>query len=151
MNHWNKLVKMAVAYIRRHGTETNVEILFRYNNPQIGIDRVFNFQRNITEPLTSSLKRIQTNVDKEFSKQLKKRSKKSKKGAASSDASPPSSLPPEPTLPPREVDLFIDQIERSATTTWSDLLVNVDQHDFKGAKLNVFGQEFTLAYNIIRM
>lgn len=147
MNHWNRLVKMAVAYIRRHGNESSIEILFRYNNPQIGIDRVFNFQRNITETITSSLQRIKTNVDKEFSKKLKK-TKKSKKGAVASEGSssspPPSSEVP---VPPREVDLCTEPIERDASTTWLDLLANVNQHEFKGSKLTVFGQEFMLAYN----
>lgn len=142
MNHWNRLVKMAVAYIRRHGSDTSIEILFHYNNPQIGINRVFNFQRNITEPITSSLQRIKTNVDKEFSKKLKK-TKKSKKGATTSDATTSSEL----TVPSREVDLFIESIERNASTTWSDLLANVDRHEFSGSKLTVFGQEFILAYN----
>lgn len=148
MNHWNRLVRMAVAYIRRHGNDTSIELVFRYNNPQIGIDRVFNFQRNITETITSSLQRIKTNVDKEFSKKLKKKSKKSKKAVATSDGPPsPSTQAPEPTMPPREVDLCTEQNERDASTTWSDLLANVDQHEFKGTKLKVFGQEFTLAYN----
>lgn len=148
MIRWHRLVNMAVAYIRRHGNASNIEIVFRYNNPQIGIDRVFNFQRNITETISSSLNRIKTNVDKEFSKNLKKKSKKSRSVAAASDAtssapSPSSQLP----MPPREVDLLTEQDSRDASTTWSDLLANVDQHEFNGSKLTVFGQEFTLAYN----
>lgn len=150
MNRWNRLVNMAVAYIRRQGNASNIEIVFRYNNPQLGIDRVFNFQRNVTETITSSLNRIKTNVDKEFNKKLKKRPKKPKNTAAtSSDAS--TSPPPSPPLViTREVDLLTSDEqygERTATTTWSDLLANVDQHEFNGSKLKVFGQEFTLAYN----
>lgn len=150
MSYRNRVVNMAVAHIRRHGNANSIEIVFRYNNPQIGIDRVFNLQRNIAETITSSLQRIKTNVDKEFSKNLKKKSKKTKNAAATSDASSSSAAaaaPSAPPIPPREVDLLTEQTERSASTTWSDLLVNVDQHEFNGSKLKVFGQEFTLAYN----
>lgn len=143
-------MNMAVAYIRRHENASNIEIVFRYNNAPLGIDRVFNFQRNVSETITSSLNRIKTNVDKEFNKKLKKKPKKKTPTAAGSSdasASPPPSPPP--LVITREVDLLTaDQCgERSATTTWSDLLANVDQHEFNGSKLKVFGQEFTLAYN----
>lgn len=145
MIRWNRLVNMAVAHIRRHGNTDSIEIVFRYNNPQIGIDRVFNFQRSITETIQATLQRIKTNVGKEYDKKLKKKPKKSKNAAASSsDATPP---PPEPIMPPREVDLSGGQNDKNESTTWSDLLANIDQHEFNGSKLNVFGQEYTIAYN----
>lgn len=151
MNYWNRVVNMAVAYIRRHGNANNIEIVFRYNNPQLGIDRVFNFQRNVTETITSSLNRIKTNVDKEFNKKLKKKPKKPKSvTATTSDASTSSPPPSPPLVITREVDLLTDEqhcSERNASTTWSDLLANVDQHGFNGSTLKVFGQEFNLAYN----
>lgn len=152
MSYWNRVANMAVAYIRRHGNANSIEIVFRYNNVQLGIDRVFNFQRNVSETITSSLQRIKTNVDKEFSKNLKKKSKKAKNVAAAAAATSDASTTPQPSsallpIPPREVDLLCEQIERNASTTWSDLLANVDQHEFNGSKLKVFGQEFTLAYN----
>lgn len=148
MIRWKRLVNMAVAHIRRHGNADSIEIVFHYKNSQLGIDRVFNFQRNITETITASLQRIKTNVAKEYDKKLKKKPKKSKNVAAVSGASSSERpLPPEPTLPPREVELLTGQNEPNALATWSDLLANVDQHEFNQSKLKIFGQEFPLAYN----
>lgn len=135
MNRWNRLVTMAVAHIRRHADAANVEIVFRYQNPEIGIDRVFNLQRNISETIGTTLNRIKTNIEKEHGKKAKK-SKKSKKDNTTTDQ------PAEVTQ--GDVDLLID---RSESTTWLELLENVDDHNFKDTKLKVFGQEFVIAYN----
>lgn len=134
MFRWKRLVNMAVAHIRRHADAANIEIIFHYKNPEVGIDRVFNFQRSVTESINSSLQRIKTNVEKEYNKKNKK-SKKSKKGEVESSTSDSVQI---------EVDLLT---EKNATTTWSDLLAHVDEHEFKGTKLRVFGQEFSVAYN----
>lgn len=134
MNKWKRLVNMAVAYIRRPAGANDFEIVFRYQNPEIGVDRVFNFNRNISENVASTLNRIKTNIEKEHDKKLNKKNKKTKKGK---DAQ---SLGSTQT----EVDLLI---EKNESTTWSELLENINDHNFKESKLKVFGQEFTIAYN----
>lgn len=138
MIRWNRLVNMAVAHIRRHANAETIEIVFHYQNPVVGIDRAFNLNRNIGEPITLSLNRIKTNIQKEYEKKLKK-TKKSKK------SQPENAECSEATVP---IDTLVDfMIEKNETTTWLDLLANVDEHSFKDAKLKVFGQEFSVAYN----
>lgn len=135
MNRWKRLVNMAVAHIRRPVGATDFEIVFRYQNPEIGVDRVFNFKRNISENVSSTLNRIKTNIEKEHDKKLKKKNKKNNKGkdAQSSTSSTQT-----------EVDLLI---EKNESTTWLELLENIKDHNFKESKLKVFGQEFTITYN----
>lgn len=135
MFRWNRLVNMAVAHIRRHADAANIEIVFHYKNAELGIDRVFNFQRSLTESINSSLQRIKTNVEKEYNKKNKK-SKKSKKGDAESSSAA--------EAVPIEVELLM---EKNESTTWSELIANVQDHEFKETKLKVFGQEFSIAYN----
>lgn len=131
-------MNMAVAHIRRHANAETVEIVFHYQNLGVGIDRAFNLNRSISEPITSSLNRIKTNIEKEYEKKLNKnkKSKKSKQeNAESGEAS-------------TSVDRLVDfMIEKTETTTWIDLLANVDEHNFRDAKLKVYGQEFSVAYN----
>lgn len=140
MLRWERFVSMAVAHIRRHVNATTVEIVFHYKNPELNIDRAFNLQRNISETIQSSLQRIKTNVEKEHNKKLNKK-KKLKKSETSTEAS---SAEASVDSTSTEVDLLI---EKNELTTWLDLLENVDEHEFKGTKLKVFGQEFSVAYN----
>lgn len=131
MNRWKRLVNMAVAHIRRHADEANFEIVFRYQNTEIGIDRVFNFQRNISETVGSTLNRIKTNIEKEHNKKLRK-SKKDKSAPSTSGSNN------------IEVDLLI---EKNESTTWLELLEKMNDNNFKESKLRVCGQDFKIAYN----
>ncbi|XP_031627621.1 2',5'-phosphodiesterase 12 [Contarinia nasturtii] len=136
MLRWNRIVNMGVAHIRRSTADAaRFELVFRYQNPVVGIDRVFNLQRDVNESIRSTLTRIKTNVEKEHGKKLKKR-KKPKKGEAESETTPHSN--------PVEIELLMDKCE---TTTWSEIFANVDEHEFKESKLKVCDQEFTVAYN----
>lgn len=133
MLRWKRLVNMTFAHIRRHVDAPNFEILFHYKNSTFGIDRVFNFQRSITEPINSSLQRIKTNVEKEFNKKNKKAKKTNIENVLTG------------TNPIKiEVDFVT---ENNTATTWAELLASADEHEFKECKLKVFGQEFSVAYN----
>lgn len=130
-NRWNRIVNMAVVHFRRHADASTFDLVFRYQNPVFGVDRVFNLQRNLGETICTTLNRIKTNVEKEHNKKLKKL-KKEKKGENSNFSNE------------FDVDFLI---EKSDTTTWFDVFANVDDHEFKTNKLIVGEQEFPVAYN----
>lgn len=112
MIRWNRIVNMAVAHVRRATADAaRFEIVFRYQNPVIGIDRVFNLQRDVNESISATIARIKNNVEKEHDKKLKK-GKKGKKGTAGSEK--------KDTLDsnPIEIELLMD---KSETTTWSEI------------------------------
>lgn len=133
MNRWSRIVKMAIAHIRRPTDAATFDLLFRYQNHEIGVDRVFNFQRSLGETIYSTLNRIKTNVEKENHKKLQRLKKiKQKKGEIVNNSSQ------------IEVDLLI---EKDESTTWTDVFTNVDDHEFKTNKLKVGDQEFVVAYN----
>lgn len=135
MIRWKRLVNMAVVHVRRHVDATNIELVFRYQNPQIGVDRVFNFERNLSETINSTINRIKNNIEKEHNKK-KKNKKKAPKGEGETV---------QPTQPiPIEVDFLF---ERTESTTWTDLLANVQDDTFKESKLKICGHEFSIAYN----
>lgn len=112
MIRWNRIVNMAVAHIRRQANAANFELVFHYQNRDVGIDRVFNLQRSCDETIASTVNRIKTNVEKEFNKKLKK-GKKVKKGGDESTTTKAN---------PLEIDILIDKIE--STTTWIDVFGN---------------------------
>ena len=138
MIRWKRIVNMAVAHIRRPIDAANFELVFRYQNPEIGIDRVYNLQRSISETIGTTLNRIKMNVEKEQTKKLKK-TKKSKQ--TSTDA-----IDAVSETKPIEVEFVIDK-NTSTTTTWSEVFANANDHEFKTAKLKIFGQEFSVAFN----
>lgn len=112
MIRWNRWVNMAVAHIRRHADAANFELVFRYQNRDVGVDRVFNFQRNVAETIASTLNRIKTNVEKEHNKKLKK-TKKAKKGETSDNSSSNTG-----DANKIDIDFLIDKNE---STTWLDV------------------------------
>lgn len=142
MFRWKRIVNMAVAHIRRPVDATTFEIVFRYQNQNVGIDRVFNFQRSVSETITTTMNRIKTNIEKEHYKKLKKlkNKKKSKAGNTSTAASVTGSDNS------NQIDVDFG-IEKSESTTWSEIFANVDDHEFKSTELTIVGQEFSVAYN----
>lgn len=68
--------KMDKAYLR-HKTENETEhfeFTFRYTNPDLKVDRLFNFCRRLSEPVSSFLERVNANVEKVLNKKKKKKS-----------------------------------------------------------------------------
>lgn len=64
------LCKMDKAYLRQAtGSETeHFEFTFRYINPDLKVDRQFNFCRRLSEPVSSFLERVNANVEKALKK-----------------------------------------------------------------------------------
>lgn len=129
-----QLSGMAIAYVRHFKNTQNFEIIFHYRNVTIGIDRIFNFQRNIDETIETTLKRIQANVQKEF---VKVKGAKKKPKAKPSEEN-------QTTITKVEIDLVA---EKDDSTTWSNLLINAETSDFDSIVLKVCEQEFQVAYN----
>lgn len=78
---------MNTIYFRHQNEEKQFQVNFRYINQGFGIDRVFNFVRKENEKIDVCLTRIQTNVEKEFLKKLRKQKKKAaKKGNDQEDS-----------------------------------------------------------------
>lgn len=124
------------AYIRHHSESKTIEVVFHYVNANTGIDRVFNFQRNIDEKIQTALARIRINVEKEFDKQSGATKKKSKKGKAASSN--------ETKSDDKEVDLVI---EKDESTTWKDLLTNANNNSLEGSVLKIFDQQYKVTLN----
>lgn len=124
------------AYIRHQSDSKNIEIVFHYVNSNTGVNRVFNFQRNIDEKIQTALARIRINVEKEFDKQSGGSKKKSKKRSAASSN--------ETKSDDNEVDLLI---EKDESTTWKDLLTNASNNCFEGAVLKIFDQQYNVTFN----
>lgn len=64
---------MDKAYLR-HGIENSetFELTFHYTNPDLKVDRQFNFSRRLSEPVSSFLERVNANVEKVLKKKRKK-------------------------------------------------------------------------------
>lgn len=74
----NILFHMNTVYFRHQYAEKQFQINFRYTNRGFGIDRTFNFVRNEDEKIDICLERIRTNLQKEFSKKVRKLKPKKK-------------------------------------------------------------------------
>lgn len=62
-------------YFRQEESSETVDISFRYSNDKFGIDREFNFCRNVTENVNVCATRMGANLEKAFSKKIKKKKK----------------------------------------------------------------------------
>lgn len=130
-----QLSGMAVAHIRHFENTRNFEIVFHYRNVAAGIDRIFNFQRNIDETIDLTLKRIRTNIQKEFDKIGGKKKKKPKADASEENSTGVKKV---------EIDLVTG---RDDSTTWSNLLAKAATPHFDSLVLKVCEQEFQVTYN----
>lgn len=122
-----KARSMAVAYIRHCVNTKNVELVFHYQNSSIGIDRIFNFQRNIDETVDTTLNRIKNNFEKELKRGGKKKKPKTDQQSV-----------------PIEIDLIT---EKDETTTWSNVLAKANEPEFESIILKICEQQFHLTYN----
>lgn len=117
---------MAVAFIRYFDNAPNIEIVFHYQHENV--DRVFNLKRAIDEPVNTALKRIAINIEKEKSKKKKK---------TKSDGN----------QKPTETSQGVVELltEKNDSTTWLNLLTNVDKFD--SMILKVYEKEYQITYN----
>ena len=69
---------MNKVYFRNEPGSTELQISFRYKNPEMNVDREFNFCRTMNENIDDALVRIRNNISKELNKKSKKKQKKPK-------------------------------------------------------------------------
>ncbi|XP_017065397.2 2',5'-phosphodiesterase 12 [Drosophila eugracilis] len=116
-------VKMDKVYFRNASDSTDLDIVFRFVNANLNINREFNLRRQMTEPIEAILARIQNNVQTK----LAKSSKKSKKPA-----------------PEIEVKLLKDNNEGNfKEMTFGELF----SKDFTGVKLQVLDTAYEVVFN----
>lgn len=133
---------MSTAYFRRHPNTENIELTFQYKNDALNIDRVFNFQRSLTETIETTLGRIRTNFEKELRKKGGGGGKKKKKPTdepAGSEQSKPVEV---------NIQLLKDGQPIEKEVTWSDLFAEQgDGVNEEGLLLNILEQEYAVTYN----
>lgn len=71
--HKQIICAMEKAYLRHGENNDNFEFTFQYKNPDLRVDRQFNFCRQLAEPTRSFLDRVKANVEKVVAKKKKKK------------------------------------------------------------------------------
>lgn len=106
------LLKMDKAYLRRINETEQFVIAFKYVDPEIRINRQFNFNRRLSETVDSFLSRVTINFEKIASKKSKK---KKNKNETSNDKVVEGKK--------TEVSLFVDDNEVSRDTICGDVFL----------------------------
>uniref|UniRef100_A0A182Q8U7 2',5'-phosphodiesterase 12-like N-terminal domain-containing protein n=1 Tax=Anopheles farauti TaxID=69004 RepID=A0A182Q8U7_9DIPT len=139
---------MRTAYFKQLPGEEQCQISFHLLLESLKIDKVFNFNRNLTEPIDSSLERIRANVEKELQKKNKR--KKIKKPAQTTEESVQVAATTN-TTNQSEQDVSVEvslgtTVEKFSNITIADLLARFDG-DASDLRLTVLGTDFAIAYN----
>lgn len=106
------LFRMDKAYLRRLNETEQFEIAFKYVDPELKINRQFNFNRRLSETVDSFLSRVAINFKKVAAKKIKKKKNKN-------ETSTEKSVEEKKT----EVSLFVDDNEVSRDTICGDVLL----------------------------
>ncbi|XP_022232053.1 2',5'-phosphodiesterase 12 isoform X2 [Drosophila obscura] len=124
---------MNKVYIRNVEFTDEINIVFRYVNHELNVDRDFNFCRKKDEPVFKLLVRIRNNVEKEIDKCLNKTSKRRSSSEKKTRA-----------LPQIQIEMYRDGCNSSYNQmTLAELL----QNNFSGVKLRVIDQIFSIVLN----
>lgn len=121
------ILNMEHMYLRQEENSENVQISFRYTNDKFGVDREFNFSRNVSENITVCTARMNANLEKAFCKRLKKKKK---------------SVEPEVTLPEIDVKFYKNEEVLGPEDTCKDL---IDNHQCITA--HVIDRTYNIIYN----
>uniref|UniRef100_A0A182TCK2 Uncharacterized protein n=1 Tax=Anopheles maculatus TaxID=74869 RepID=A0A182TCK2_9DIPT len=140
---------MRTAYFKQLPGEEQCQISFHLLLDQYKIDKVFNFNRSLTEQIDSSLDRIRANVEKEFQKKNKKKKVKRPTGQPSDDSASAAAnqVAEVPTdVVPVVVSLGTAE-EKLTNMTIADVLAKFDAGEFSNAQLTVLDTSFQISYN----
>lgn len=121
------ILNMEHMYLRQEENSENVQISFRYTNDKFGVDREFNFSRNVSENITVCTARMNANLEKAFCKRLKKKKK---------------SVEPEVTLPEIDVKFYKNEEVLGPEDTCKDV---IDNHQCITA--HVIDRTYKIIYN----
>lgn len=125
------LFKMDKAYLRRWNETEQFEIAFKYVDPELRINRQFNFNRRLSETVDAFLTRVATNFEKVMAKKNKKR--KVKAQAIGEDTVEEKKT---------EVCLFVDSNEVDRHTVCNDVFVAN-----KNIILQIESKKFEIVFN----
>uniref|UniRef100_A0A182WGX1 2',5'-phosphodiesterase 12 n=1 Tax=Anopheles minimus TaxID=112268 RepID=A0A182WGX1_9DIPT len=138
---------MRTAYFKQLPGEEQCQISFHLLLDQYKIDKVFNFNRSLTEQIDNSLERIRTNVEKEFQKK-NKRKKVKKQPAQSTDDN--ASASEQATEVPADVPIVVSLgagVEKITNMTIADVLAKFDAGQYANVQLTVLEENFQVSYN----
>lgn len=139
---------MNTAYFRWQNNENVVDITFLYVCEQSAIKKVFNFKRPIIELVDVTLKRMNTNVEKEISKRSKtKKAKPNKK--ASAESKPETDTDSKPAADDTDDGkvFLVNAIGESILgIDWTELFIN-NPDTYRNAVLRVRNADYFLAFN----
>nr|ACH92481.1 FI09011p [Drosophila melanogaster]AOQ13855.1 CG31759-PC [synthetic construct] len=117
--------KMEKVYLRNASDTKELDIVFRFVNENLKINREFNFRRQMNEPIDAILARIQSNIIGRLAKSCKK-----------SKIKPPAEI---------NVKLLSDKYgEKFNELTFEDLVVT---QDISNVKLQVLDTVYDLVFN----
>ncbi|XP_039479143.1 2',5'-phosphodiesterase 12 [Drosophila santomea] len=116
--------KMEKVYFRNASDSKELDIVFRFVNANLKIDREFNFRRQMNEPIDAILARIQSNIQSRLAKSCKKLK----------------------TKPPAEINVKLLNSSydgKLSELTFGDLLAQ----DVSNVKLQVLDTVYDLVFN----
>ncbi|KFB39652.1 AGAP009079-PA-like protein [Anopheles sinensis] len=134
---------MRTAYFKHLPDDEQCQISFHLVNEQLRVDKVFNFNRNLTEQIDSSIERIRANVEKECGKK-NKRKNKTKKLTAADQPAEDQLAQPDPEPKPVAVTIGTPN-EKLTQITIAELLVRISEDP--NVHLTVLENEFQIALN----
>ncbi|XP_052893057.1 2',5'-phosphodiesterase 12 [Anopheles moucheti] len=138
---------MRTAYFKQLPGEEQCQISFHLLLDQYKIDKVFNFNRSLTEQIDNSLDRIRANVEKEFQKKNKRKKVKKQPVQPAEDNAPTGEQSTEvPTDVPILVSLGTGE-EKITNMTIADILAKFDAGQYPNVQLTVLNENFQVSYN----
>ena len=129
-------LNMNEALLRYEEGSDNFEVSLRYVNPDLNLDRQFNFNRNVNEPISNFLRRVDANINSYTMKKLNKKKKK---------------RPHESELLNDMMDSFKNKtikLVRDNSALDGDIICRSILEDPANIKLVIFDTEYTLKCNV---
>ncbi|XP_053677994.1 2',5'-phosphodiesterase 12 [Anopheles nili] len=139
--------EMKTAYFKHVAGDEQCQISFHLIIEKFKIDKVFNFNRSLTESIDNSLERIRSNVEKEFSKKLNRKKKVKKPSEVSYCNEVDSNISQVEAVPLQEpIDVTISTSNgKLSNITIAELLSTLNS--LTEVYLTVLENKFQIAYN----
>ena len=126
---------MNEAYLRYENGADTFQFTFRYMNPDLNVDRQFNMIRKPAEPVSTFLKRLDSNLSSVIDKKKRKKAKKSKE-------------PIEESIKIDNVQAGMISLKRKNNKIELDVLCKTLLENPSDVTLHVFGTPYQLKVNV---
>ncbi|XP_055844280.1 2',5'-phosphodiesterase 12 [Episyrphus balteatus] len=133
---------MNKVYFRNEPGSAELQISFRYKNPEMNVDREFNFCRTMTENIDDALVRIRNNISKELNKKSKKKQKKPKQQSQPEDGTATIPIANKAEVVQDIAVDFIQSNEKLSSVTFAQMIA-----DSKELSLQVLDDKFEVVVN----